>query len=330
MSTVRFSLKTCGVALLASATGAAGAVPTVHLLGHHETGKQPTSVTLLEDGSRLAVTNRGDRSVQVHDTATMEIVEQHSLIGHHGAWDCAEAAPGRLLVSNWTGETLSILDRASGEVTGHLVTGIKPSYVAVSADRRRAYAAGYLSGDVAILDLENGETRRILEVGQKPMGVAVSSDARWLYVAVCRSGKIARIDLKHEVVLDNFRASLAETTNLVLTPDDRHLLAAGADDRLLVIDAESGRTTRIKVGAGPAAVAVTPDGTVAFVAQHDGGSIGVVDLAEGVMADTVEVGTGCLSVATDGKRLYSCSDLAASVSAFELQVVAPADIPPAE
>jgi YVTN family beta-propeller protein len=283
------------------------ATPVAELVGHRVAGRQPTTVTLLDAGRRVAVTNRGDESVWIYDAATLEVVARHSLVGRHGAWAVAEPQEGLLLVSNWKGESLSVLDAATGEVTGSIPVGIKPSYVALSPDGARAYVAGHLSGDVSLVDVAGRTPVRILEVGQRPMGVAASTDGRWLYVASCRSRKVSKVDLKYEVVLSSFGAPLAETSNLVVTPDGAMLLAAGDDDRLLLIDAETGRTDKVKVGRGPAAVALSPDGRWAFVACYDAAAV----------------------VATDGRRLYSVSDQAAALSVFQLGEVEPAAIPPA-
>ncbi len=303
------------------------AAPTASLVGHFQTGPQPTTVTLLDGGTRIAVANRGDESIWIYDAETLEVVETHSLIGKHGVWGVAEIEEGRLLVSNWKGETLTLLDRETGEAVGKIPVGIKPSYLAMSPDGEKAYAAGKLSGNLAIVDIAEREPDRILDVGQKPMGVAASADGRWLYVAACKSRKISRIDLKFEVVLATFGAPLATTTNLALTPDGRILLAAGDNNRLLLIDAETGRTDKIKVGADPAAVVVDPSGRFAYVACYRGKSISVVDLASRTLLRELPVGPGCIDVATDGERLYSVSDQAAALSVFELGAVEPAAIP---
>jgi DNA-binding beta-propeller fold protein YncE len=312
---------------LALGTATAPAAPSATLVAHVETGKQPTTVTLLDDGTRIAVGNRGDESVWIYDAETLEVLAKHSLIGKHGVWGVAQIGDGRLLVSNWKGETLTVIDGLSGEAVGRIPVGIKPSYLAVSPDGAKAYAAGQLSGDVSIVDIAKLEPDRILEVGSKPMGVAASADGRWLYAAAGSSRKISRIDLKYEVVLSTFGAPLATTTNLALTPDGRILLAAGENNRLLVMDAETGRTDKIKVGADPAAVAIDPSGRHAYVACYKGASIAIVDLANRQVVQELPVGPGCIDVATDGRRVYSVSDQAAALSVFELGLVAPADIP---
>jgi DNA-binding beta-propeller fold protein YncE len=317
-----------GLGALATALPAPAA-RTAKFVGHFMTGPQPTTVSLLAGGRELAVANRGDESLWILDADTLEPVAKHSVVGRHGIWAAAERKEGRLVVSHWKGESISLLDRATGELGASIPVGIKPSYVALSPDGTKAYVAGNLSGDVALVDLEKSELERLLEVGQKPMGVAASPDGRWLYVAACKSRKISRVDLKYEVVLDHFGAPLAATTNLAITPDGSILLAAGDDDRLLLIDAETGRTDKVKLPGDPAGVAVSPDGRTAYVACYEAGLVAVVDLASRALIDELPVGPGCIDVATDGRRLYAVNDQGGSISVYELAEAVPAEVPPA-
>ena len=298
------------------------------LLGHYPVGAQPTTVWLSPDGTRLMVASRGDSTVAVFDSESMATSRTYPIeaVGH-GVWSAMEdPIHGDVLISNWMGENLRLFD-LEGKVTAEILTGIKPSYIAFSPDNKRAYVAGNLSANVTIVDLETRKAVRTIKVGQKPMGVAVSPDGRWLYVASCASNMISKVDLKHEVVLENFGAPLAQTTNLAITPDGANLLAAGDHDELLVIDTERGDVRKVTVGRGPAAVALTPDGLTACVANYDDASISIVDLSTLTAYKKLGAGPGCIHVATDGKRLYSANDLASTVTVYQLKQPKPADIP---
>jgi DNA-binding beta-propeller fold protein YncE len=306
------------VASLLVAAPASAAQPTAVLRSHYATGSQPSVAKLLDDGANLAVANRGDNTVSMFRTSDMSLLRTYAEVGF-GPWGMAAPDAATLVVANWTGERLSFLDRASGKVTGTIQVGIKPSYVATSPDGTRAFAAGNLTGDVTIIELGTRVARRTVEVGQKPMGVAVSPDGRWLYVACCSSRLVSKVDLKHEVVLERFGAPLARTTNLALTPDGSRLLAAGDDNRLLVIDTERGAVDGVRVGGDPAAVTLSPDGTTAFVALYGADAVALVDLAARVAYAEVPVGRGPIHVETDGRRLYTCNDRADSVTVLDLR-----------
>ena len=295
------------------------------LFTHGAGGAQPTSSVIADSGRTLYVTNRGDNTVQVFDTSTMTASRTIPEVGY-SAWGVLQDGAD-LLVSNWGGSTVTRIDAATGKKTGTIAVGMKPSYLAASADGTRLYVAGNFSSDVALIDLKKGETIRTLEMGRRPMGVAASADGRFLYVAVCDSKKIAKIDLKQEVVLENFGAALASTTNLVLTRDGSTLLAAGEANRLLVIDTSDGSVGKVKVGRGPSCVALTPDERTALVTGYDDDTVTLVDLAAREPYATVATGRGPIDVQTDGTRFYTCNDKAGSVSAFKLALVEAAPIP---
>ena len=290
------------------------------LVQHVAAGKQPTTSLLVDDGATLVVSNRGDNTVSVFDATTLLPTKTITNVGY-GAWGMAAKDDATLLVANWAGSTIALVDRKSGTRVGEVSVGMKPSYMVLSADKHRVYAAGNFSGDVTISDVTSKRILRTLEVGRRPMGVALSPDGRWLYVASCESRLIAKIDLKNEVVLERFAAPLASTTNLVLTADGSTLLAASEDNRLIVMDTTTGDKSYAKVGLEPAGVAITPDGSTALVANYGDDTVSLVDMRTMETYDRVAVGRGPIDVQTDGSRFYACNDKAGSVSVFRLDPI---------
>jgi DNA-binding beta-propeller fold protein YncE len=302
---------------IAPAVAPAGRL-TPHLVRHVEAGKQPTTCAISKDGATLYVACRGDNSVSVFDANTMDARAPFKEVGY-SAWGLAEKDLRTLLVSNWAGSGIAIIDTATGQRTGEIPSGMKPSYLALSPDHARVYSAGNFGGEAAIGDIATRKLVRSLDVGRRPSGVAVSPDGRWLYVAVCESNEIARIDLKNEVVLDRMGVPLATMTNLLMSPDGSTLLACGKDDRLLLVDVASGKAEKVKVGADPSSVAVTPDGTLALVSNYGASSVTLVDLATREPYAQVATGPGPIHVETDGKRFWTCNDRAGTVSFFRLE-----------
>ena len=324
-------------AALAESTGAAAPVAgrvlppagmahlRATLIQHAATGKQPTTSAIIDDGATLVVTNRGDSSVSVFDAATLAPGTTITQVGY-GAWGVIAKDANTLLVANWGGSTVALIDRKSGSRVGEIPVGMKPSYLALSPDKRLVFATGNFSGDVAISEVKSKRLMRTLEVGRRPMGLAASPDGRWLYVASCESRLIAKVDLKHEVVLERFGAPLASTTNVVLSADGGTLLAASDDGRLIVMDTATGDKSYAKVGRDAACVALTPDGTTAFVANYGEDTVSIVDMRSLETYDHIAVGHGPIDVQTDGKRLFVCNDKAGSVSAFRLDPIGAAGV----
>lgn len=316
--------------LLAAASEAGAARLGTRLVGHYPAGRQPTGLALADEGRSLVVTNRGSSTVDVFDAESMEKVRDYPVTSvGHGAWGVAALGASEMLVANWVGESLRTFDRTTGAVTGTIRTGIKPSYLSLTPDGSRAFAAGLLSGTVTLIDMTARQPLRSLEVGQKPMGVVTSPDGRWLYVASCGSNKISKVDLRHEVVLTTFGAPLAETTNLAITPDGQHLLACGDDGRLLVVDTGDGSRHAIRVGSTPAYVALLPDATTALVTLYDQNEVAMVDLTESETYDRLPVGPGPIEVISDGRRLWTANDQADSITVYDLSPIRAIELPSA-
>jgi YVTN family beta-propeller protein len=76
--------------------------------------------------------------------------------------------------------------------------------------------------------------------------------------------------------------------------------------------------TTITVGAGPAGVAVRPDGARAYVVNSSAGSVSVIDTATSMVLTTVASSLGAFGVAAspDGERFYVTNRGADSVFAF--------------
>ena len=67
-----------------------------------------------------------------------------------------------------------------------------------------------------------------------------------------------------------------------------------------------GVVATIKVGSGPAGVAIAPNGAYAYVASHDGNAVSVINTATNTVTSTIGVETPTrLAVSPDGTRVYA-------------------------
>ncbi len=102
---------------------------------------------------------------------------------------------------------------------------------------------------------------------------------------------------------------------------------------LSVIDTSSNTVVAtVGVGDSPVAVAITPDGTRAYVANSQSSSVSVIDTSSNTVVATVRVGNSPAGVAItpDGTRAYVANSNASSVSVIETSsntVVATISVP---
>ena len=133
----------------------------------------------------------------------------------------------RLLVANQTGGSVSLVDPKAGRVIREVVTGDRPSGVAISADGKLGVVAHWYGYDLAILDLEADKAEVVgrVEVGPEPRGVVISADGRTAYVAVGASNEVVRVDLLDRKVTGRVAVG-REPRTLAITPDRTRLVVA--------------------------------------------------------------------------------------------------------
>ena len=184
--------------------------------------------------------------------------------------------------------------------------GVKPmtAGLAVTPDGREVLAANFENDSVSVIDLE---TRHVIaEVDLRPGGgVAGGEFPFWVvtgpngraWVSSPRDRQIVALDLSPKPRVANRIPLPGEPNRLLLDRAGTRLYAAlGTDDEVGVIDAGSGRVlARIPTtapeslfpnplhleGAGPNALALSPDEKTLYVANGGANSLAVISLAPG-------------------------------------------------
>lgn len=100
-----------------------------------------------------------------------------------------------LLVSNWCGFDVSIIDLTSGEEVTRLEVGRHPRGIAIAGDSSTAYVTVMGSKDIAVIDLDTLDLTYMRGVGSGPRHVLLSPDDRYLYVSLNSEDRIAKVDL---------------------------------------------------------------------------------------------------------------------------------------
>lgn len=94
---------------------------------------------------------------------------------------------------------------------------------------------------------------------------------------------------------------------------------AESDETPVVPPIVDATTDTLDVGNGPSSVALSPDGTLAYVTDLDSGSVSVIYLATGEVISTIDVGAAPSAVALgrDGERAYTANPNLGTVSVID-------------
>jgi YVTN family beta-propeller protein len=268
------------------------------------------------DGSRLIVTNYGSNSVSVIDTDTCRVVETVAGIDEPFAIAMGGADPDRAYVTTVSSsyDAIAVIDVPTNIVIGNHPLALSVSDLAVSADGRYVYTSrnGARGADVAILDTTTGKLQ-VIEItgapGTSTECVRVSSDGGRLYVGtngpsggqlvVIRTRPEAPAQIEAAPARPSWRRKKPAQTSAPQTSPT-----------------EPGVVATIAIGLPLRDVALSPDGTKAYVAGRGVDCDAVVDVvdtgtnkitATHKIAEIDGILTG-LTLSGDGERAYLVSD----------------------
>jgi YVTN family beta-propeller protein len=100
-----------------------------------------------------------------------------------------------VLVTNWCGFDLSVIDTAAATEVARVPLGRHPRGIAITADSGTAYVGVMGSRDIAVVDLASFAVSWIGDVGVSPRHLVLSPDDRSLYVTLNGEGMVAKVDL---------------------------------------------------------------------------------------------------------------------------------------
>jgi YVTN family beta-propeller protein len=271
-----------------------------------------------EAQTKAYVAHAGANLVSVIDTASGIVVG--TIPVGSGPSHVAVARDGsRAYVTNGNSDSISVIDTSSDVVAATIPVGDAPSAVAVTPDGTRLYVMT-AGGVVEVVDAAVGTVVASIAIGSTG-GLAVSPDGARVYVA---AGLVHVVDTATNMVVNAFAAeaaAIADVSNtassVAFSPDGTrayvgvttfNMIGGGfsAGGGIVLVDTASESVAgTINLFSLPGAIALTPDGSRAYVAIQStwvntgygagffpGRSIVVVDTITNALAATIDLGAG--------------------------------------
>ena len=152
----------------------------------------------------------------------------------------------------------------------------------------------------------------------------------YLYLPNPVTGEITVLDTATDLVGEPLDAGVNPLGGAADSLTNSLWVADTGADSLRRIDLATGARTQVSVGSQPTDVAVSADGTLAFVTNSSDDTLSVVDTTTLSVVGTVPVGRNPLDVATAGSRAYVANFADHSISVVDgptSSVVATVDVP---
>jgi len=217
-------------------------------------------------------------------------------------------------VTNRFSKNVSVIDVSSNTVVATIFVGRNPWGIAITPDGTKAYVVNQVSdiqvsGIVRVIDVaSNAVIDSLGPVGSQPLDIAITPDGSTAYTTSSISSQMGRIELATGTISS---LGIGTTFLLAITPDGTMGYASDAgSDHVLVFDVASNKALApIPVGRGPCGIAITPDGTRAYVVNNRAtpGTVSVIDLTSNAVVESpIPVGNfPCnIAITPDGTTAY--------------------------
>ncbi|MFM2076736.1 MAG: hypothetical protein RJA49_626 [Actinomycetota bacterium] len=178
----------------------------------------------------------------------------------------------KLLVSNWCGFDVSIIDTATDTPITRINVGRHPRGIAVTKDSRYAYVA--IMGEAKILKIDlrsNAVVGQVGDAGATPRHLLLSPDDRYLYVSNNHENLVRKIDLRAGVAVGKAHTGV-ETRSMAIAPDGESLYVVNYQDGTV----SKVRTSDMKIlqtlpsGLHPVGITYDPATREVWVANYAG------------------------------------------------------------
>ena len=256
-------------------------------------GFNPLAIAFSPNGQQAYVANGGTgsiaASVTVIDTATGIATATIQLPIHSGPDGIAVSPDGKTIYVADSGsvvtfgDTVSVINAATGTVTGMITVGRVPAGIAFSPDGTTAYVANSQDDTVSVIDVASGTVIDTINVGTSPGSVAVSPDGGTIYVGTEQG--VSVIDTATRTVTATIsKPDVFGPFGVVLSPNGQTLYAS-SDSGLVVINAKTDEVTSTNSAICVIHLAISPDGKTLYTTC--GGEVQTISTATDSVTATI-------------------------------------------
>ncbi|HEX3895020.1 MAG TPA: beta-propeller fold lactonase family protein [Rudaea sp.] len=270
------------------------------------------------------VGNQENGTISIIDTGSDQVIKtvpEKGKIGEKIQAVVTDPAEKTAFVVDAKGNSLVVVDLASGEVKQTIAVGRSPEGASLSPDGKTIAVCVEDDNVVTFVDVATQKvSRKIPTQGKNPEHCVFSSDEKWLVTSNENSNDIDVIDLKAGKSIAKIATSghprgmaLLRGKNVAYVVQE---LVNGVD----VVDLDKKKVVAtIKTGVHPADAMASRDGKRVFIANGGDGTVSAIDVATGKVLGTTPVGKRSWNMAMtpDGGKLYTANGRSNDVSVID-------------
>jgi YVTN family beta-propeller protein len=191
-----------------------------------------------------------------------------------GVWaGVAQASDPLAYVTNEQSGTISAVDLATGAVATPITVGEQPDGIAITPDGATAYVADFGSSQIVPVTLATGAVGTPIALDNRPSAIAIAPGGKTAYV-------ISDTGFEYPITL-----ATGEVGNPSLIPSNSDAFAIAPSGTAYIADAADASLRPLSLTGGglgqpidldsttPDGIAISPDGTTAYVTANIGGTV---------------------------------------------------------
>jgi DNA-binding beta-propeller fold protein YncE len=147
----------------------------------------------------------------------------------------------------------------------------------------------------SVIDLEARKRIKKISAPNGLAGIGMSPDGRTIVLVDAKEPQILVVDTDRDEIVRTVRLEGHEKAAQIArySPDGKYLIVTSFDAPLgTIFDAKLETQKLLQLGQGPMNMAFHPDGRILLIANHNAGSLAVVDLQQAEVLRTVPAGVG--------------------------------------
>jgi YVTN family beta-propeller protein len=260
------------------------------------------------------VTNSKGNSVSVIDSATNAVTATvHVGSGPLGA---AITPNGHFVyVSNHGSNNVSVINAATNTVVATVAVGLQPIGTAIAPNGQDVYVANHGLNNVSEIATATNTVVATVPVGSGPFPVAINPNGQQVYVAGTESHEMSVIATATNTVVATVKLPKSDPHWIAVAPSGQTAYVANdivnGASTINVVNLATDKVTSTFTNGSAAenhfeGMAISNDGTTAYVSDHHICTVSVINLATQTVTATIPVGDHPESVALspDGSEAF--------------------------
>lgn len=279
---------------------------------------EPYSVTISPDGTTAYVTNSNSSTVTIIDLDSNTVTGTITGFDGPSGFVINPAMPNIAYVNNYgyaggvgsgNGTTVRIVNLDTNTIVGSaIIVGQAPAGLAITPDGAYVYVINYVDGNpgtgtVSVIRTNDNTVVSTISGFSGPFDIAIAPNGSYAYVTNFGSNNFSPVGTTLSVIdltINQISATInlgTQPAGVAITPDGKFVyvtnyntlyLGSGFTDltpgvgTVNVIDASNNRVLKpvVVVGSSPGAIAISPNGTRAYVTNYSSNNVSVINIVD--------------------------------------------------